>query len=375
MCSIESTIQQPLTEYANALFGPTLYSELSADLSNLNKRIATIASSVWNIVQEYAKAIDEATLYYRKTISWFITSTLSSLTARFVLYSLNELSGEEYQERANIQLATLNSEGSQTALQSFATTLNATLSTVTLVHPPQINPSKHTIVYFPTNFEIWQASIDYLISLHKEACADVYALNYRGTGGSNGFAETEDMLINDGLAYVQDLIAKGVPADKIALFGGDIGGAVAVAVAAKLAEQGIVVDIISIRSFKTLTAVIREALPVAPDLFANFAAKMHWKLNAEADLPKLKGNFICMSSDQDPILPVAIQIKAALEAAPTNTLQLQSTHYIKMDENAFVKDFPQLAEDPDCNPHIRPFAKSEQVELIAAIKSLWKNTI
>lgn len=377
MCTVGflKPVYTDIVEYVHDVCTSQLARQLSDELSDIALRVSSVAQSVWSYIDTTRKSIDDLMLFYQRGVSSCIKSALSSLTARFVLYSLNELTGEEYQERAEVQLATLTSEGSETAIRKFPTTQNATLSVATLLHGPDKNPDKKTIVYFPTNFEIWQGSIDYLISLHKSTHTDLHAMNYRGIGGSDGFPEIEDTLINDGIAYVRDLIRQGVPANKIAVYGDSIGASVAMSVAAQLADENIVVHTIPIRSFRLLADVIAQVLPVAADTAARFAATMGWKLDSQVLLPRLKGRMICMYSEQDPMVPIAASIKTALETAPAGSLQLTSIEYVKMDEAAFSQECPQFAEDPDLHPHIRPFAPSEQASLVAAIHRLWANAV
>lgn len=364
-----------LSEYIHDVCSSKLAVELSDKLSAVAARISSVAESLWSYVDTTRKSIDDLFLFYQHGASSFIKSALSSLTARFVLYSLNELTGEEYQENADMQLTMLISEGSDAAIRKFPTTQNATLSVATLLHAQNKNPNRQTIVYFPANFDIWQASIDFLIRLHKSTNTNIHAINYRGTGGSDGFPEVEDTLINDGIAYVKNLIQSGVQPGKIALFGGSIGAGVCLAVAARLADENIVVNTIPLRSYKVLADIIAQVLPVAAHSTARFAAKMGWKLDSQAVLPKLRGHMICMYSEQDPMVPVARSIKNAIETAPAGSLQLASIEYVEMHEDDFAKECPQRVEDPDCNPHIRPFAPSEEAALAAAINRLWLRTL
>jgi len=289
--------------------------------------------------------------------------------ARFVLYSL-ELSGDEYEEHVQKVFKDLRDEGSQAVSLNFPVSQNATLSIVTLCHPPQKNPDKKTIIYFPRNFEIWQKSISFLQKLHQDTGADIHAINYRGTGDGTGFPEVSDTLIQDGLSYVQSLDLSN---NNIVLFGDDIGAAVAKNVAGILELENINLDVVSVRSFICLSELIRRTAPIAPDFCANFAEKMHWKLDVEAALRRLKGRLICVYAAHDPIIPSEISVKAFIETAPENTLKFRKIELICMDEAAFKEEHPQMAEDPDCNSHIRPFAASELNSIATAIKALWVN--
>lgn len=370
MCSV---IQRQIHEYVSDISNSPLGVQLSENLLELSQRVSHVASKVWQYVDIARQHIDDGVVWLRGGISWFIKSSLSSLTARFVLYSLNELTGEEYQEAANQELAALEKEGSTAEQIHFPTTQNATLSVATILHPEAKNPQKKTIVYFPTNFELWQMPYTrgYLKALHTDAAVNIHAINYPGTGGSTGFPEVEETLINDGLNYVQHLIKDGVHPSNIALVGGDIGGALATIIASKLAAENHTVHVVSIRSFRSLTSMIETIFPLASHKVAQFAAAMNWKLDVETVLPTLKGRFICMYNEHDPMIPVAVSIKTALENAPAGSLQFASIEYLKMDDDAFALENKTMAEDPDCTPHVRPLAKTEVAQIAASIKRIW----
>lgn len=330
-------------------------------ISDLSRRIMAVASQVWHTIDTQCQQVNSLFLRCHKETARFIKSTLSSLTARFVLYSLNELTGEEYQEHAEVELTKLIGEGTHAEIEQFQVSHDATLSVVKMVHPREKNAPKRTIVYLPANFEIWQGSIDYLKMLHQDLQADVYAINYRGTGGSTGFPEVDSCLINDVYAYVEKLIRSGVPAEQVVLFGGSIGGAVGTIVAGRFGDRNLAVNSVTIRSFRSLTALIEEFSTIA----AQFAKTFEWQLNQEEALDHVKGRLICMYSDQDPVIPEHVGIKAAIDAKKT------ACTFIKMDEAEFLRECKQLAENPDLTPHIRPFTKGEQLKLATAIQAVW----
>lgn len=325
-----------------------MYLSISESLSDVTQRVYSAALSVMKSIDDFFTRCHQGTAEY-------IRSFLSCFTARFVLYSINELTGNEHQPRADAELEKLIALGSQALHNRFATADGHSLSTVQLTK----NSHRKAIIYFPASYEIWQTAIDFLKQLHTEAEVDVYAINYRRSGSSTGFPENEHVLVEDGLNYVRDLISKGV-ANPI-LFGSDIGAAVATKIAAQLEQD---VDLVSLRPYGSLTEVIRQVFPLAPDFSASFAEAMNWGLDTQDALPHLRKNLICMYSEKDPYVPTPARLHTALA---TN---LKSLQIFKMDESAFAQEFPALAEDPDWTPHIRPLASSERAQLIDAIKKL-----
>ncbi|MBS0633845.1 MAG: hypothetical protein JSR37_00090 [Verrucomicrobia bacterium] len=329
---------QPVLHY-----GSTLLHAAGTGISALSERVYNAA--LWTF-----QHIDR--LYNSAVAN--LKSALSAFTARIVLYSLNELSGNEHLHSADSELLALTAQGSAANHVRFITNDGTSLSTVELLHPEH----RESVVYLPTSYEIWQwpATLNFLKELHTAAKVNVYALNYRKTGSSAGFPENEHQLFNDSLQYVQSLIAKGA---NITVFGSDIGAALAIKVAA---AQNL--NVIALRPYSSLTEVIQQVFPLAPDFAAQFAKAMDWSLDTSEALPQLQKKMICMYSEQDSFVPTAARLKTALAA------HLASLQIIKMDEEAFTQEFPQLAQDPDCKPHIRPLASTERAELFAAIKHL-----
>ncbi|MCE5294072.1 MAG: hypothetical protein LLF94_05605 [Chlamydiales bacterium] len=341
---------------------------ISPAIKQLRDRISRIAQGVIHGIQ----VIDDFVDYQRLRLALRIKSALSSFVARFVLYSINELSGKDQKAQAESQLAAIRQTGSCAEEYLFKASDSVTLSCVQLIHPKEINPQSHTIIYFPTNFEIWQASLPKLKHLQDNTAANVHALNWRKTGGSTSFPEVQQTLISDGVAYVRELMKQGIPPANIVLYGDDIGAAVAATVAAELVNDDIQVDLVSLRGYRSLTALIRHTMPACANVIARIAACMNWELNVEAVLPKLTGRIICMYHEHDPIVPLPISLKTAItEAQAKGSLNAHSVQFIKMNENAFTNEFPQFAEDTDITPHNRNLATIEQQWLYALIKKLW----
>jgi hypothetical protein len=83
--------------------------------------------------------------------------------------------------------------------------------------------------------------------------------DYSGFGGNEG-SPSEDEVVADGLAAYDHLRAAGVPAGRIVLYGESIGGAVAVAVAARRECAGVVLQ----SSFSSTSSMALRVYPWLP---------------------------------------------------------------------------------------------------------------
>jgi len=298
-------------------------------------------------------------------ISTCIRGLFRSLIARYVFFSLNELTGNEHKEHAERVLAKL--QNSTITRSDFAVSLHAKLSVISMTRPE----NRHTLVYFPGHYEIWQSAANFLSKLHVEADVNVYAINYRGTGTSSGFPETEDLLLEDAKAFINDLVAThNIPKESICLAGSDIGGAIAT-----LAGSELLCDVISIRSFRSLTKLIQATFPLFSNAAAQFAKGLHWNFDVETALKNHTKSFITVFSENDPQIPYEQSTRAFIEQQTEEPLKCKKITTIKLDEADFLIESPQYAEDPDCNPHVRPLTTNERGQLVVAIKSLWENTV
>lgn len=86
--------------------------------------------------------------------------------------------------------------------------------------------------------------------------ANVIGFNYRGIGLSSGKVLTQDHLIEDGIAQVQNLLDSGVPSEKIVLKGHSLGGAVATLVAKHFHDIGKPVYLFNEKSFSSASKVV-----------------------------------------------------------------------------------------------------------------------
>ncbi len=340
------------------------YSEVQWASATLYEKGSELLDRIIKIADEAFDLLENALSSIPRGISTCLRGLFRSLVARLCIYSLNELTGDEHKDFANHKINKLREKGSIVTETSFATTLHASLSAISLTHSQEKNPNRHSLVYFPGQYEIWQSAMDLLSKLHLEAHVDVYAVNYRGTGTSSGFPETEELMIQDAYAYIASL---GIPNDSLILAGSDIGGAIAT----KLGSEHNY-DIVSIRSFRSMTKLMRATFPIFSHFFADFAERLHWAFTVEPALKSHTKQFVCIFSENDPIIPFDQSVRAFIEEEKEESFPSSKLTTIKLDEADFIQESPQLAEDPDCNPHVRPLTTNERTALVRAIDAIWK---
>lgn len=342
-------------------------------LRALEMKVQAVFMSVWEQINGINRDIVTMVSDCEQSITGCMRSALSTITALFVLPALVQISEDDlkkFQNKANESIAQLNSSGTVRAAEvAFTIRDDLKLNGVALTLPEAKNPDKNSIIYFPGNLEYWQQGFTFLSQLQEQSEADLYAYNYRGIAGSGGFPETQETLINDGVEQVKDLIKKGVPSHRISLTGRSLGGLLSLMVAAKLAEEGIDVDLVPLMAPKSISSLVRHTFSVGGDFFASFVTGVDWGMDGEEALKKLKGRMIYMNHNLDPLVPLPISVASV---AREGSLSLKEIVEIKMDDEEFNREFPELKDDPDCNAHIRPFTKGERLQLTNAIKNLWK---
>lgn len=270
---------------------------------------------------------------------------LSHIVAKIVLPRL-EITVS--QESINNHFKELRNLGSTAVAATFGP---KNLSVLSLLSPSSKNPEQKTVIYLPARSSCWQQHLRYLKKLHLDSGVHIYAPNYHGNKA--------DMLVTDIHAFTKWLIQNGIPANKLILFGSDMGAAIATCTAAKLEEEGITVDVISDGGYKSFGAYIRHNVPLCSKMAAKIVQAASWEFDVEGALKKLKGRFYCLASPQDSTVPPWISVKSLVDDA----------RCIVKDENEFMREHPQYAQDPDYNPHTRPFTRREHEALVAAITS------
>lgn len=225
-----------------------------------------------------------------------------------------------------------------------------TLEGVGLSHQLEINPDRKTIVYFLANNELWQSTLPTLSDLHQHTGCNVTCYNYRGTGKTEGFPTIEAHAINDGVRQVRDLLAKGIEADNIMLYGSSLfGGSIATSVAKKLQQEGFILNVCLERCPRSLSSVIKKTAVIFANELASLPAQFGWNLNPEETLTELRGKVIVIDRAED---------------------CLESTTFIEMNDEEFLRQNSAAAAEINFDPYTRPFSERERTELYTAIKKL-----
>lgn len=100
--------------------------------------------------------------------------------------------------------------------------------------------------------------------------ATIIGFNYRGVDYSKGMVWTHTNMVDDVIAQVQRLLARGVPAKNIGLEGTSLGGAVATVASARLHDLGYAVKLYSERSFRDIPRFVSgHILPEAHESLKN----------------------------------------------------------------------------------------------------------
>lgn len=205
--------------------------------------------------------------------------------------------------------------------------------------------------------------------LHTSLKSNIVAANYRGTTCMSTMCPTATDFIQDGLEQVDALLAKGVQAKDITLWGRSLGGGVALEVAAKLAEQNIDVTVVNERSFRRLSDVVAATLPFDMYSYANsLAQSIDWQLNPIEAAKKCKGKLIVVYHEQDKTIPHEVSFIQGLKEIEPNH---PSYHEIKMAEDSLEPVIDtKVSLTPFSHAHSREFTQRELDELSIAITQM-----
>lgn len=135
--------------------------------------------------------------------------------------------------------------------------------------------------------------LDNMAQLHQRGVS-VFIIDYRGYGKSTG-RPSEPGLYMDGLAAYEYLRKqRGIPPEKIIIFGRSLGAAVAAEVAANREAAGVILE----SPFPSVASVARKLFGGLP---------MHQLLKARFDLmerlPKIRKPILILHGDKDTVIP------------------------------------------------------------------------
>jgi fermentation-respiration switch protein FrsA (DUF1100 family) len=124
----------------------------------------------------------------------------------------------------------------------------------------------------------------------------LFMMTYRGYGGSSG-RPSERANVADALLAYDTLVARGVPAKDIVLYGESIGTGVAVQVAAQRPVAGVILDA-PYTSIVDVAALAYPYLPVRPFLLDRYETMTH--------LPLITAPILVIHGERDSIIPVTM---------------------------------------------------------------------
>ena len=145
-----------------------------------------------------------------------------------------------------------------------------------------------------------------LVQLVERLGVDVFILDYRGYGRSEG-KPSEEGLYRDGAAAHRYLTeTRGVPVERLVLFGRSLGAAVVIHTALNHPAAGVIVEspMFSVREMAVTLFKIRPLGAIVPNQFP-----------AGEEIARVKGPVLVLHGDADTIVPLS-QGKRVYHAAP-----------------------------------------------------------
>lgn len=195
-----------------------------------------------------------------------------------------------------------------------------------------VNPGRRdALLYFGGNAEAVEANRDAFA--HWLPSRTVYLVAYRGYGASDG-EPSEAALLADALALHDD-VARRHPAGRVAVAGRSLGSGVA----AHVAAERTVPELVLVTPFDSLAAVAQAHYPVFP-----VGLLLRDRYASVQRLPRHRGRLLVLRAGRDAVIP------------PARTDRLLAA----FDGRAQVVDFPRaghddLSADPAYWPAIRDF--------------------
>ncbi|HTY40718.1 MAG TPA: alpha/beta fold hydrolase [Thermoanaerobaculia bacterium] len=153
---------------------------------------------------------------------------------------------------------------------------------------------QRVLLYFPGNAGNVADRLERAKRLHDRLGLDVFLVDYRGYGRSEG-SPSEDGLRRDGRAIYRTAIEAGFRPDQIVVFGESLGAAVAIDLAARWACAGLVLE----TPFLSVREVARVHYPFVPSWLVRNAFDNGSRI-ADVGVPKL-----FFVAERDEVVPAA----------------------------------------------------------------------
>jgi fermentation-respiration switch protein FrsA (DUF1100 family) len=195
--------------------------------------------------------------------------------------------------------------------------------------------SRRGIVYFHGNGEDADLNVDTAAEIRDRLQASVLIFDYRGYGHSAG-SPYEDGVVSDGIAAQRWLAEQmGVQPQEVVLFGRSLGGAVAVAAAAELGAEAVVVH----GTFANMVDIAAGRYPFVP-----VRALMRNPYRSQERIANYPGPFLQLHGTHDVVVPIdlARPLCAAAPCAAKRFVEVENgTHNGPLTDHCFetIADF------------------------------------
>jgi len=166
------------------------------------------------------------------------------------------------------------------------------------------------------------------IQYFDELGADLFLIDYRGYGSSDGRPTEENMYADAGAAYRWLVEQKGKRADQIVIFGRSLGGAVAIDLATRVECAGLIVE----SSFSSAVDMGKTMFPYFP-----VGLLMRYKFDSIGKISRVSCPVLVTHSREDEIVPFWMG-----EALYTEARGLKKLYEFAGNHNS--RDYMQAAE-------------------------------
>ncbi len=153
--------------------------------------------------------------------------------------------------------------------------------------------AKLTVLFFHGNGGNISHRI-HLLELLRDLGVSTLMVDYRGYGRSEG-RPSEEGLYRDADAALKHLReARGIPLDRIVIFGKSLGGAVAIDLAARVETGGLIVE----SSFTSIKDMARRTVPILP-----VHLLVRTRFDSLAKMPSLRQPLLVIHGNRDEVVP------------------------------------------------------------------------
>jgi len=174
-----------------------------------------------------------------------------------------------------------------------------------------------TVVLFHNNRETAESLVA-LGRAVRDRGFDVILAEYRGYGASPGEGPTEQGVYNDAEAVLDRLSARGVPPDRIVLWGTSLG----TGVAAEMARRGRGARLVLVSPFTSIPDLVRNAIALVP---ADVLVPDHFDTSSKA--PSIAIPTLIVHGDADEIVPFWMGERLARQLPAARLLRVSGGHH------------------------------------------------